>query len=76
MILSQKPSEKNSLGKKLKIKIVVKNRVCIDKILNPLSYSKNPIINITKALKSEAGESKKSRYKSKIDEIMINESIL
>ena len=36
-MLSQKPMEKNSLGKKASIKMMVKNRVCIEIISKPLS---------------------------------------
>ena len=75
-MLSQKPSEKKSLGKKLKIKTAVKKSVCMEMILNPRSYKTKPTINITKALRSEAGELKKSRYKSKKEPMMIKESTL
>ena len=60
-IESQNPKEKNNLGAKLRIIIAVKNSVWTETILNPLSYSIYPITNITKALKSDAGESKKRR---------------
>jgi len=54
-MLNQNPNEKRSLGKKLKIKIAVKKSVCIEKIWICLSYNTNITINMTKALKSEAG---------------------
>ena len=58
------------------MKRIVIKRVCMEMILIPLSYKINPTTNITKALKSEGGESKKSRYASKTALIKKKESIL
>jgi len=67
---------KNSLGKNAKRKTALKNRVSIEIIFMPLSYRTKPIKSITRARKSDGGESKKSKYDKSTMKITIKESTL